>query len=88
MKKAILLHSNAIVKYDKCLIATGGEPRRLPGVPEELEDKVTTYRTLDDFIQLDKISRGAKEILVIGGGFLGSELACGLAMRGEHFSAK
>jgi len=39
------------VKYDKCLIATGGKPRTI-SIPEDVKDKVTTYRTVNDFKEL------------------------------------
>lgn len=70
------------IRYGKCLIATGGLPKNLPvlDVPE-LADKVTLFRTVDDFKTLDDISRKAKSIVIVGGGFLGSELACALGRR-------
>lgn len=38
---------------------------------------------IDDFRSLEKISREVKSITIIGGGFLGSELACALGRKGE-----
>lgn len=38
---------------------------------------------IDDFRSLEKISRDVKSITIIGGGFLGSELACALGRKGE-----
>lgn len=41
------------------------------------------YRNIYDFEELeDVMSEGAKSIAIVGGGFLGSELACALARRG------
>ena len=73
-----------VIGYEKCLIATGGTPRMIPNVSEDAKDVVSTYRTLQDFKKLDKLARTSKHIVVIGGGFLGSELACGLAIRGKQ----
>lgn len=42
---------------------------------------------IDDFRRLEKISREVKSITIIGGGFLGSELACALGRRGECVSS-
>lgn len=39
---------------------------------------------IGDFRTLEKISREVKSITIIGGGFLGSELACALGKKGEY----
>lgn len=39
---------------------------------------------IGDFRALEKISREVKSITVIGGGFLGSELACALGRKCEY----
>lgn len=36
---------------------------------------------IEDFKSLDKVSRNVQSITIIGGGFLGSELACALGRR-------
>lgn len=36
---------------------------------------------IEDFKSLDKVSRNIESITIIGGGFLGSELACALGRR-------
>lgn len=41
----------------------------------------TPLPQIDDFKSLDKVSRNIKSITIIGGGFLGSELACALGRR-------
>jgi len=40
---------------------------------------------INDYLQLDDVAMQKKSVLVVGGGFLGSELAVGLASRGEGF---
>ncbi|CAG9534703.1 unnamed protein product [Cercopithifilaria johnstoni] len=72
------------LKYQKCLIATGGYPKSLPVIEnadEEVKRRVTLFRTIDDFCKLDEIVRKSKSITIIGGGFLGSELANSLNRR-------
>ena len=64
--------------YEKVLLATGGTPRRLGGADEE----VIYYRTLDDFRKLKHITEGGAHVVVIGGGFIGSELAASLTTAG------
>lgn len=47
---------------------------------EDIKDKVMLFRGISDFEELeDVIKSGSKSVAIIGGGFLGSELACALA---------
>jgi 3-phenylpropionate/trans-cinnamate dioxygenase ferredoxin reductase subunit len=63
-------------QYEKLLLATGGTPRRLPFGPPE----VIYYRTLDDYQHLREMTGHAEHFGVIGGGFIGSEIAAALCM--------
>jgi NADPH-dependent 2,4-dienoyl-CoA reductase/sulfur reductase-like enzyme len=62
-------------EYEKLLLATGGSPRRLGGN----DDRVVYYRTLDDYRALRGVATEGAHVVVIGGGFIGSELAASLA---------
>lgn len=62
--------------FDKLLLATGGRPRRLPFGGEE----IIYFRTLADYRRLRDLTRTDKRFAVIGGGFIGSEIAAALAM--------
>jgi NADPH-dependent 2,4-dienoyl-CoA reductase/sulfur reductase-like enzyme len=62
--------------YRKLLLATGGVPRRLPAAP----DGVIYFRTLEDYRVLRALADRKAEIVVIGGGFIGSEIAAALAI--------
>ena len=64
--------------YEKVLLATGGTPRQLPGGG----DGVIYYRTLDDYRHLRELAGDGVRAAVIGGGFIGSEIAAALAMNG------
>ncbi|XP_057677663.1 apoptosis-inducing factor 1, mitochondrial isoform X4 [Corythoichthys intestinalis] len=82
----VKLDDDTEVSYDKCLIATGGVPRNLQVIDraeEEVKKRTTLFRKIEDFRSLDKVSRNIKSITVIGGGFLGSELACALGRRSQ-----
>lgn len=46
------------------------------------EDYSLSYFQIKDFKELDKAVKDAKSVVVVGGGFLGSELACALGHRG------
>jgi len=65
--------------YEKVLLATGGTPRRLPS---DDEAGVIYYRTLDDYRRLRSLAQDGVRAAVIGGGFIGSELAAALASNG------
>jgi 3-phenylpropionate/trans-cinnamate dioxygenase ferredoxin reductase component len=62
--------------YRKLLLATGGEPRKLKGAP----DDVIYFRTLDDYRRTRELSDLGATFGVIGGGFIGSEVAAALRM--------
>jgi 3-phenylpropionate/trans-cinnamate dioxygenase ferredoxin reductase component len=62
--------------YEKLLIATGGTPRRLPSG----NDSIIYFRTLDDYQRLHALAEGGTRFAVIGGGFIGSEIAAALRM--------
>jgi NADPH-dependent 2,4-dienoyl-CoA reductase/sulfur reductase-like enzyme len=64
--------------FDRLLLATGGSPRRLPSGG----DRVIYYRTLADFRRLQAIE--GRRVAVIGGGFIGSELAASLTSAGRE----
>jgi 3-phenylpropionate/trans-cinnamate dioxygenase ferredoxin reductase component len=65
--------------YEKLLLATGGRPRRLPFG----DDQIIYYRTLADYRRLRALTETGKRFAVIGGGFIGSEIAAGLALNGN-----
>ncbi|XP_053474218.1 apoptosis-inducing factor 1, mitochondrial isoform X2 [Ictalurus furcatus] len=80
----VRLSDGTEISYDKCLIATGGVPRNLQVIErasEEVKNRTTLFRKIEDFKALEKVSRELKSIAIIGGGFLGSELACALGRR-------
>jgi NADPH-dependent 2,4-dienoyl-CoA reductase/sulfur reductase-like enzyme len=65
--------------YERLLLATGGRPRRLPFGGDE----VIYYRTLDDYRRLRALASANARFVVIGGGFIGSEIAAALATNGH-----
>jgi programmed cell death 8 (apoptosis-inducing factor) len=83
-ERVAYLENGQTIKYERCLLAPGGKPKSLPELDQasdEIKQRVVYFRTADDFLRLDEIAGSAKSILVIGGGFLGSELTCALVNR-------
>jgi 3-phenylpropionate/trans-cinnamate dioxygenase ferredoxin reductase subunit len=68
-----------VYTYDKLLLATGGTPRRLPFGG----DDIIYFRTFDDYQRLRTLTEKGQHFAVIGGGFIGSEVAAALAMNGK-----
>lgn len=82
---AVALHEGAVeladgttLRADAFVIATGADPRKIPGQPDE----VHTLRTLDDSLSLRSALEGATSLLVVGGGFIGAEVASGAVAQG------
>jgi len=68
-------------RYERLLLATGGTPKRL-NIPGGDLDGIAYYRTLADYRHLRGSARAGRSVLVIGGGFIGSELAASLCANG------
>jgi 3-phenylpropionate/trans-cinnamate dioxygenase ferredoxin reductase component len=68
----------ATLGYERLLLATGGRPRRLPFGGDE----VVYFRLLGDYRDLRTRAVEGARFVVIGGGFIGSELAAALTMVG------
>ncbi|HYQ10292.1 MAG TPA: FAD-dependent oxidoreductase [Gaiellaceae bacterium] len=63
--------------WEKLLFATGARPRQIPDA-----EGVVWFRTLDDYHRMRAVAVDSAHIVVIGGGFIGSELAASLADNG------
>jgi 3-phenylpropionate/trans-cinnamate dioxygenase ferredoxin reductase subunit len=68
-----------VYTFDKLLLATGGTPRRLPFGGEQ----IIYYRTLSDYKHLRALVEQGRKFAVIGGGFIGSEIAAALSMNNQ-----
>ncbi|MEU0567195.1 FAD-dependent oxidoreductase [Nonomuraea sp. NPDC005983] len=66
--RTVTLDDGAELGYDGLVIASGARPRRLDGVH--------TLRTIDDALALRaELESGHEHVLIIGGGFIGGEVA-------------
>ncbi|RLV10360.1 FAD-dependent oxidoreductase [Streptomyces griseocarneus] len=79
----VLLADGEKVPYDRLLIATGTRARPWPDPEQGALDGVFTVRTTDDARRLtERLDAGPRRVLVIGGGFTGSEIASACRERG------
>jgi len=79
-KKAVTDDRGDVVSYDKLLLATGGTPRRL----KFETGQVIYYRTYDDYRRLRALANENLRFAVLGGGFIGSEVAAALKLVGRN----
>ena len=69
------------LRYGKALLATGSSARHFPGVHD---DRVVCLRTVGDYRHLRTLATEGTRIVVIGGGYIGSEIAAGLTRTGAQ----
>jgi len=74
--KSVLDDQATVYTFDRLLLATGGAPRRLPFS----NNQVIYFRTLADYRRLRTLTEQKQRFAVIGGGFIGSEIAAALAL--------
>ncbi|PZU32723.1 MAG: FAD-dependent oxidoreductase [Microbacterium sp.] len=72
------------LSYATVLLATGGEPVRLPVEGGGASDRVIAFRTAEDYRHLRALAARVDRIAVVGGGYIGSELAAALVQQGVN----
>lgn len=71
----VLLEDGTSIGYKKLLLVTGGEPKRIDGPADE---KVIAFREWSDYRRLRNFSGNNQHVVIVGGGYIGAELAAGL----------
>ena len=77
VKKTITNNNNHTFGYGKLLLATGCKVRTLTIPGGDLAD-ICYFRNLDDYLRIRAVAAEGKSAVVVGGGFIGSELAAAL----------
>jgi NADPH-dependent 2,4-dienoyl-CoA reductase/sulfur reductase-like enzyme len=80
-RKTIHLRSGAQIGFEKLVVATGAQVRRL-NIPGADLTGVYYLRTLEDSKLIRQTAGGAKQAVVIGGGFIAMEVTSVLAQKG------
>jgi 3-phenylpropionate/trans-cinnamate dioxygenase ferredoxin reductase subunit len=81
MAKSVTLANGETISYDKLLLTTGGRVRTLP-LPGDNLNGVHYLRTLDEGHAIEAALGKGKKLVVIGGGFIGLEVAASARQRG------
>ena len=72
--KRVVLSDGSVLSYDKLLLATGASPRAFPGAPA-VSAWIRALRTHHDAVSLRDVMKPGRHIAIIGGGFIGLEVA-------------
>jgi NADPH-dependent 2,4-dienoyl-CoA reductase/sulfur reductase-like enzyme len=78
----VTLSGGRSLRYESCVLATGAEPKRLPVCGSD-DPAVRVLRSLDHLRELERRLAPGAEAVVIGSGFIGSEIAASLRRRGH-----
>jgi 3-phenylpropionate/trans-cinnamate dioxygenase ferredoxin reductase subunit len=78
-ERTVVLEGGERIPFDALLLATGGTPRRLPGPPAE---RVLYLRTAQDADRIRAHLLPGRHLVVVGAGFIGSEVAASARMLG------
>ena len=79
--KRLVRADGGAVAYDKLLLATGAMPRHLPETDGE---RIVYLRTLDDARRIREELKPGRRLAIVGGGFIGLELAASARARGAE----
>ncbi len=75
--KSVTTEDGKTYTYGKLLLATGGEPQTIEG-PED--EHVIAFRSFEDYRKLRRFSGNDQHVIVVGGSYIGTELAANLKL--------
>lgn len=79
--KRVVFEDGTDLAYDRLLLATGARPRRM-AVPGAGPDQVLYLRTFGDALAMRRRMAPGRRLVIIGGGFIGLEIASSAVARG------
>ncbi|WP_075182281.1 NAD(P)/FAD-dependent oxidoreductase [Pantoea sp. 1.19] len=79
--KQVRLSSGEVLTYDKLLIATGSRPR-WPSAEWQAHPRVHTLRSWQDALTLRDAFSGCRRLAIVGGGWIGLEIAASARSKG------
>lgn len=82
--KTLHAYDGSVLAYDKLLLATGARPRRLPAEMGGTLDGVFVLRSKRHADLLSEAFAAGEKLLVIGGGYVGLEVAAVAAKAGKQ----
>ncbi len=80
LQKRVFDHEGASYTYEKLLLATGCNQRQIKDSPRNM----IYYRTIDDYFKLKQAIETQGKIGIVGGGFIGAEIAAALNNEGKN----
>jgi len=81
--RTVSLSDGRVLAYETLLLATGGRARRLPLPRVDLKG-IFTLRTIEDARAIREMAGPGKQALVLGGSFIGAEVAAALTTLGAE----
>lgn len=78
--RTLTLTDGTVLDYDELVIATGLVPKRIPSFPDLAGIRV--LRSFDDAMDLRQQASSARRAVIVGGGFIGCEVAASLRKLG------
>jgi 3-phenylpropionate/trans-cinnamate dioxygenase ferredoxin reductase subunit len=81
--KTVALADGTAIGYEKLLLATGASARRI-NLPGASGARTAALRTFDDALRIRSAFRPGARIAILGGGFIGLELAASARLRGAE----
>lgn len=85
--RTVMLSDGQVLPYAKLAIATGGRQRRLPGADTQRAEAAGNFhylRTVDDALRIREQLRAGSRLVVVGGGYVGLEVAATAIKHGLH----